>query len=162
MIKIVTQEAPVLAPVPEPDEGPTLTERLDDLTQRLAKTAELRAKQAKSVLAGQIRENEKVIEELTAAMCEEMEDKLETDDEWTLVHGATHKARLGPVPNKRTVTDNDKVIEFLSVDVDGEPAWKKIIKFTLGDLDKYLNPLQLAEVIETTREGKRSFTIKPK
>lgn len=81
-------------------------------------------------------------------------DVLVSADQPTTVDGYAHTLVLGEKANEVQSVDLDKAMEFL-----GKVAFFKLIKVTIGDLEKYLSPAQLEEVIVRKRTGRRSIKV---
>jgi len=62
--------------------------------------------------------------------------------------------KIGVCATQREITNIDKAIEFL-----GMETFMKLAKISLSDLDKYLNPEQIAMVTETKVTEQRRITF---
>ena len=71
-------------------------------------------------------------------------------------NGGRYKAKVGAVSVSRQISDMHKIREML-----GDELFMELVKIALGDIDKYLNPEQIAEVVESERNGTRSLTVTP-
>lgn len=74
-----------------------------------------------------------------------------------IAEGTEHKLKVAAAGKSRTITDIGQVSEYLEESQEG--LFAELCKVTLADLDKYLTPKQLVNVVETTRDEKsRSLT----
>lgn len=113
--------------------------------------------------ANDVAKIKKQIKELTAklkpyadeeAKLQKMVDELELgDDEEDVISGTRFRAEVGPRGNKRSIPDMGKVKIMLGGDL-----FMKLATITLKNLDAYLNPEQLEEVVKTDRTS-RSIKI---
>lgn len=74
------------------------------------------------------------------------------------IDGEKHIATIGAESNVRTVKDNKRVFEILN-SVQEDLAFE-LMSFGLGQLDKYMTPEQLEEVLEQSWSGKRGVSVK--
>lgn len=75
------------------------------------------------------------------------------DDEEVEIRTPLGDVKIGKKGSDREITDLEKAIEFL-----GTETFMKIAKIGLGDLDKYLTPEEVAQVVESRRTDARRIT----
>lgn len=134
-------EAPVAAPADEL--GPLI-----DKVGRLADEAEAITKRIKAEQA-----KLKPYKDALAELQEKVDALTLGDDEKVERKGAAFFATVGVRGTSREVTDLAKARKLL-----GDKVFMECATVKLGDLDKYLTPPELAQVIKSTR-GSRSLKI---
>lgn len=132
----------------------SLAERVDELGDLQVEAKQLLAKIADTDAARQLAVVKHQVEVLAEIVKDEMNSIFDADKPGR-ISGERFDADLGAAAKKRTVVDNDYVIQCLAED----DAWKEIIKFTLGNLDDYLTKKQRDRCITESRTGSRKFKV---
>lgn len=83
------------------------------------------------------------------------EEKLEPEDKITINGTAGDYVEIGAKALKRTIIDIEKVLEYM-----GDEAFIAAASIPLGVIDDHLTKKQRDEVLESTRDGKRSLSLK--
>jgi hypothetical protein len=74
--------------------------------------------------------------------------------EAAIAKGIKYTANITAAQEKRTIADKKAIYDAL-----GNDSFVALANFSLGDLDKYLNPEQLDKVLEKDHTGARKVTV---
>ena len=77
------------------------------------------------------------------------------ESEPVVFEGINHVVEFSPRPMVRFVTDLSEVRDLL-----GDDVFMSLAKVNLGDLDKYLGPVELGSVVSESRSGSRRCAVK--
>lgn len=140
-----------------PPEEETLAQKVDRIGAVVTELGQLAVKLQESKLHKQIVKLEEEGATLEGEIRTLLEDPTTADEDVVTANGDLYLAKLFPVPKKRTLTKPGKIFEMLP-----HKQILKIVNFRLGDLDKYLTPEQVGEIVEEKRQGKRKFKVEAK
>jgi hypothetical protein len=80
-------------------------------------------------------------------------ENLDADQELEIPVPGCKPVRIGPQGTTRTITDMEKAVEMI-----GEDTFLKIAKISMADVDKYLRPEQIEQVVTAERNESRRVT----
>lgn len=137
-------------------ETPALSPELQEIVELIDKVGPLQ-EQAEEIAKRIKTENER-LKPYKAALKELQEkiDALELDPDQPMEQLANvFRLEAGAMGNSREIKDMEKVKKFL-----GPKLFMQLASVKLGDLDKYLTPPQLEEVLETNRTSRSVKVIR--
>lgn len=124
---------------------------IDELGEIQAEIAKLKKSAAVLKLA-KLAERE---QELKGVICDEFDD-FDLADVETKIEASQYVCKIGVMGNKRLAKEGaaPKMMELL-----GPDTYYKLAKVNLSDLDKYLTPDQVAQVLDKERTSTRTIKV---
>lgn len=144
MAIVLTKKKPVV------EETPALSPELAEIVELIDRVGPLQ-EEAAEIAARIKKENERLKPyKDTMKELQEKVDALELDPDQPLEQLAkVFRMEAGAQGNSREIKDIEKIKKFL-----GNKTFMELATIKLGDLDKYLTPPQLEEVLETKRSSR--------